>query len=484
MMRPEHEADLRLRLISGVKWATVVRITSQAFSWIVTLAMVRLLSPHDYGLNAMIEVPIELLFLFSTLGIDAAIIRFGIKDSEQLASSFGYLLMLNVIFFIALLILADSIAEYFKEPRLTALIQVTSLVFVLVPFRTIPNALLDMALDFKLKSQVEFAASIISSITALMLALLGAGVWALVSVLLLGALLKAALLAYYRPWLVRPSLRIAPLRSLLMYGVIIMTGGAVGVIAGRALTILAGPHIGAEVLGFFAVASVFSMLPMSKVMPIVQQTMFPVIAQLSGRTELTKKYVLKSLELAALIIFPISVGMVCLSDHVVSVIFGEKWVAISSPLAVLAAMTPVRLVNQIIYAPLNAVGQAKVVTMIQTINLVVLAGGALSAASYGVMGLVWLTGFSVLVTTAVSMSAGHRVFGISLVDLADAVMPALSASLIMAIALLVAVQEFSALHGVIKLIFEVFCGILVYALSAWLFFRSKIQQIIDAFFNR
>lgn len=483
-MRPDQETDLRLKLISGVKWATVVRVASQAFSWVVTLGMVRLLSPHDYGLNAIIEVPIELLFLFSTLGIDAAIIRFGNKDPEQLASAFGYLLVLNFVFFIALLILAEPIALYFKEPRLTSLIQVTSLVFVLAPFRTIPNALLDMALDFKLKSQVEFASSIISSTTALVLALLGAGVWALVSVLVLGGLLKAALLAYYRPWLVRPSLRIAPIRSFLKYGVVIMAGGAVGVIAGRALTMLAGPHIGAEVLGFFAVASVFSMLPMSKVMPIVQQTMFPAIAKLSGQAELTKKYVLKSLELAALIIFPISVGTACLSEHVVSVIFGEKWLAISLPLAVLAAMTPVRLVNQIFYAPLNAIGQAKAVTLIHTISLVVLAGGALTAAGYGIMGLVWLTGISVLVTTVVSVSIGRRVFDISLGELTDAVMPALSASLIMAIALLLAVQEFSALPGILKLILEVLCGVLVYALSAWLFFRSKVQQIMDAFFKR
>lgn len=484
MSEDHHEAAMRSKLISGVKWATAVRIASQAFTWLVTLAMVRLLSPHDYGLNAMIEVPIELLFLFSTLGIDAAIIRFGRKDPEQLASAFGYLLVVNLLFCVALLMSAESIAQYFNEPSLTALIQVTSLVFVLAPFRTIPNALLDMALDFKLKSQVEFASSIISSSIALLLAFLGAGVWALVSVLVLGALLKAALLAYHRPWLIRPSLRLAPIRSFLRYGVVIMAGGAVGVIAGRALTMMAGPQIGAEVLGFFAVASVFSMLPMSKVMPIVQQTMFPAIAKLSGQTELTKKYVLKSLELAALIIFPISVGTACLSEHVVSVIFGEKWLAISLPLAVLAAMTPVRLINQIFYAPLNAIGQAKAVTRIQTISLVVLAGGALTAASYGIMGLVWLTGVSVLVTTVVSVSIGRRAFGISLGELADAVMPALSASLVMAIALLLAVQEFSALHAVIKLILEVLCGVVVYALSMWLFFRSKVQQIMDAFFKR
>ena len=66
MSHDKHEAQIRKKLISGTKWAVAVRIATQAFSWVVTLIMVRLLLPVDYGLNAMIEVPIELLMLVST----------------------------------------------------------------------------------------------------------------------------------------------------------------------------------------------------------------------------------------------------------------------------------------------------------------------------------------------------------------------------------------------------------------------------------
>jgi O-antigen/teichoic acid export membrane protein len=316
-MRPEQETELRAKLISGAKWATVVRFASQAFSWVITLIMVRLLTPADYGLNAMIEVPIELLMLFSTLGMDAAIIRFGKRDAEQLASTFGLLLLLNMLFFLILLLSAGMIADYFKEPRLTALIQVTALVFVLAPFRIIPNALLDMDLDFKLKAQVELVGSVVSSLIALLLALAGAGVWALVASIVVGTVFRAVPLMYLRPWIVRPVLRIGPVRELLNYGMVIMAGGAIGVISAKALSLLAGPHLGVEVLGFYAVASVLAMLPMSKVMPILQQTMFPAFAQLKEQPATARKYLLKSLELSALIIFPLTIGMACVSEHLV-----------------------------------------------------------------------------------------------------------------------------------------------------------------------
>ena len=476
-MRPEQETELRAKLISGAKWATVVRFASQAFSWVITLIMVRLLTPADYGLNAMIEVPIELLMLFSTLGMDAAIIRFGKRDAEQLASTFGLLLLLNMLFFLILLLSAGMIASYFKEPRLTALIQVTALIFVLTPFRVIPNALLDMDLDFKLKSQVELAASVISALVALLLALAGAGVWALVAAILLNTVLRAGPLMYLRPWILRPALRIAPVRELLNYGVVIMAGGAIGVISAKALSLLAGPHLGVEVLGFYAVASVFSMLPMSKVMPILQQTMFPAFAQLKDQPAMARKYLLKSLELAALIIFPLTIGMACVSGHLVTVVFGDKWRAISLPLTILAALGPLRLVNQIFHGPLNAIGHAKSVTTINFISLAVLSGGALYAASHGLMGLIYLTGLSVLIATSVSVTIGGKVFGTTPQDLIKSVTPALTASLAMAAALVTSKYLIADQSGLIRLLLEVAGGGCIYLLVIRLFFSVKFDEI-------
>lgn len=484
MTDPLEEAAFRSKLISGVKWAALVRIASQTFNWIVTLAMVRLLTPHDYGLNAMIEGPIELLFLFSTLGIDAAIIRFGSRDQRQLASAFGYLLLINIIFFVILFSSAKSIAEYFNEPQLTLLIQVASVIFVLAPFRTIPNALLDMELNFKLKSQVEFAASIISSITALTLAFLGAGIWALVSVMIVSAVVKVMLLAFYRPWIIIPSLYLRPIIDFVKYGFVIMAGGAIGVIAGRALTILTGPLIGTEVLGFFAVATVFSMLPMNKVMPIVQQAMFPAIAQLRTEPELMKKYLMKSLELTAYIIFPMAIGTACLSTEIVMVLFGEKWFAMSLPLTILAALSPIRLVNQIFHAPLNAHGYAKVVAGIQFISLFILAGGAIYVANFGIMGLVWLTALSVVISTIASVLISQRIFKIKFAEIFNAIKPALTGSLVMILFLLTTISQIDTRNSVLYLIANILTGVAVYLISVVWIFKSRIRLIQNAFFEK
>lgn len=476
-MQHEQETELRAKLIAGAKWATVIRILSQLVTWGVTLAMVRLLTPRDYGLNAMIEVPIELLGLFCTLAIDSAIIRLNKREPEQLASAFGLLLLVNAALFLLLVLTADQIAVYFNEPRLTGLIQAISLVFVISPFRTIPNALLDMALDFKLKSQIELAASIISSLLALVLAFLGFGVWALVCAFLSNAILRAGLLAYFRPWIVRPMFRWAHVQDLLKYGLIITLGETISVLAGKSVSILAGPTLGAETLGFYAVAIVFSQLPMNKVMPILQQTMFPAFAKLKSHPEMAKVYLLKSLQLSAFVIFPLTIGMACVSDHVVSVIFGPKWEVISLPLAILAGFSPLRLINQIFFGPLNAVGKANIVFRFQLISLVIFATGALPAARFGLMGLVGLSSFALVVGAAVSVTVGGRFFKVGVADLLRAVWPALSASLSMAAVLIATKLAYPEESGIMRLVFEVVVGGAVYVLTVRTLFRANFDEI-------
>ena len=476
-MPHEEEATLRNKLVTGAKWAAGVRFASQAFTWSVTLIMVRLLTPQDYGLNAMIEVPIELLFLFSTLGIDAAIIRFGKREPDQLASTFGLLLLVNGALFLMLLLSANQIAEYFKEPRLTLLIQVSALIFVLAPFRTIPNALLDMALDFKIKAQVELAAAIISSLVALILAMGGAGVWALVATMLLSSILRAVLLAYLRPWVLRPRFQIEPIRALLKYGLVIMIGEAIRVFSGSALSLLAGPQIGAEVLGLYAVARVFSTLPMSKIMPVLQQTMFPAFARLKEQPEVSKKYLLKSLELSSLIIFPLTIGMACVSDHLVNVVFGDKWKAISLPLAILSVLMPFRLVNQIFYAPLNALGHAKWVTMINALSLAIISVGAITASKFGLLGLVYLSSIAALISAAFSVFIGHKIFGTRILELCNVLKPAFTASLIMAMVLITTNYFILGKSGLIRLSIEIGCGGLIYYGVMFILFRKTLDEV-------
>jgi teichuronic acid exporter len=55
--------SLRKLVISGLFRAGGARLLGQAFTWTVTIAVMRLLSPEDYGLLAMAMVAVAFLNL-------------------------------------------------------------------------------------------------------------------------------------------------------------------------------------------------------------------------------------------------------------------------------------------------------------------------------------------------------------------------------------------------------------------------------------
>ena len=121
-------------------------------------------------------------------------------------------------FFLLIFLVAALIAIYFDEPRLELLAKVLAFVFLLAPFRVIPNALLDRNLKFKLRAFAEFIASTSAAIATLVLAILGAGVWALVTGMLISRVLLAIILMMLQPWIIAPSLSFSAVRTMMAFG--------------------------------------------------------------------------------------------------------------------------------------------------------------------------------------------------------------------------------------------------------------------------
>lgn len=478
------EPRLRAKLLSGAKWSVALRLATQTYSWIITLLMVRLLTPQDYGLNAMLEAPIEILGLLGTLGVDAALIRFGIRDPRRLASAFAFLLIVNGLLFVAMFVGAPWIAAYFNASQLEALIRVAAVIFVLAPFRIIPNAILDMDLDFKLKAQVELKATMAASLVGLGLALAGAGVWALVAVVVLGAVLKATLLAWYRPWFVRPRLDWPLSRPLITYGLTLITGAMLTVLAGKSVSALGGPRLGAEALGLYAVASLFSYIPINKTMPIVQQVLFPAYARLATDPALTRKYILNAMELCFITIVPAGIGMAAIADTLVATFFGERWMQVAAPLAILSALTPLRLLHLMFQSPLNASGRAKIVSGLAMLQLAILCIGVFPAATHGVPGLVALAALVAMVLAAATTTVSCRVFNLPVKALLHVIIRPLIACALMAVTVHAASGQLAAWTPGAALAAEVAVGAASYLLALYFLMGARLNQLRRVLLNR
>ena len=157
-----------------------MRLFSQSFTWAVTLVVVRLLTPADYGLLAMAMIFVGFLSRLAELGLGSAVVQRAEVDTPLLRKAFGLILLVHASLFLLLFISAPLISAFMGEPRLVSLVRVLSALFLISAFQVVPEALLQRRLEFRRQSLNDFRSVIVGSLAVLAAALAGWGVWSLV----------------------------------------------------------------------------------------------------------------------------------------------------------------------------------------------------------------------------------------------------------------------------------------------------------------
>lgn len=87
---------IKEKALSGLRWTAGVRLGSQVLTWAMTLVVIRLLSPADYGLLAMATVVIAFLSMVSEIGLGPAIVQKAVIEPGILNRIFGLVLTINL----------------------------------------------------------------------------------------------------------------------------------------------------------------------------------------------------------------------------------------------------------------------------------------------------------------------------------------------------------------------------------------------------
>jgi O-antigen/teichoic acid export membrane protein len=472
------------KILSGARWAVVLRLIGQAISWVSTIIVVRFISPEDYGLNAMLEAPAELLLLLSTLGLDLALVRARTVTERELRSIFGWLLVINSILFLTYFFGATLIAAYFNEPRLELLGRVLSFVFLLTPFRVVPNALLDRELKFKLRAFAELIANVSASIATLALAIWGAGVWALVLGVMINRILLTALLLILHPWIIVPSLNFSAVRGMMTLGGVMFLWISLVLIADKLAILIAGPILGAELLGIFEVTFQFALLPLIKVMPIINPIMFPAFSKFQDRRDLATHYLEKSLGLVALGLFPVMLGTASIAHEFVATVLGEKWLAVATPLALLSVAMPFRMTTSFLRPVLNSMGRPDLALRSVIVALLALLPLVTIGAHQGVIGLVAAIATTELIVAFATILLSKAALDITLAKIGKSLRPAIVSSFVMALCVLAVKFAFGHPSGPGWLLGEIAIGVAVYYLMLRVFYEKLLGDAIGLFLGR
>jgi O-antigen/teichoic acid export membrane protein len=426
-------SDLRGRVMSALRWSASARLLGQLFSWAVTIWVIRLLTPGDYGLMAMAAVLVAFLFGLNTLGLDAVLVQEEALDHEGRRQIFGLVIVTNLAFFALLFFGAGAAAGFYGEPALEPIVQVLSLQFLLLIFETLPQSQLERDIAFARRSVVELLVLVISSLTTLLLALLGFGVWSLVWGMVANTAGRVIGFNLISRSLVWPSVSVRGMAARLRFGAFVSTDRGLWFLFAESDKFIGGKLLGNHALGYYAVANQIASLPIQKLSGLISAVAFPAFSHGHAHEgdERVRHYLLTATRILAVAAFPVFLGIAATAEPIVALLLGEKWLPAVPLLQLLGLVMPFRLLANVFPPLLWGVGSPRTSASNYALAAVLMPLAFVVGAGWGVTGLAlaWLAMYPV-VFALVAWRTCRRV-GVALLDYGRQFAAPLAAGLVM-----------------------------------------------------
>jgi len=427
---------LQQQVLSGLKWTAFAKFGGQLITWAITIIVMRLLSPSDYGLMALASAIVALLTTIAEFGLGAALVQARELSRQDIKQIFGAAILLNMTVFAILLLSAPLIATFFEEVRLSPIIQAASLQFVIIAVVLVPDSRMRRQMQFKLLAIVDVSLGLTAGVITLLLALADFGVWSLVLGNLSGATLRAVLLLVLTPEHLWPSFSLRGINRLLSFGGFTTLSRILWHFLSQADIFIAGKFLGKEALGFYSVSMYLASLPMQKMMIVFNQVAFPAVARIQDQKEIIAEKLLKSLRLIAYFLFPVLWGLSAISPELVNLLLGEKWEAAIVPLQLVSLVVPVRMAANILSTVTSALGRADIDLYNTLTGAVIMPCAMLVGVQWGINGLATAWVFAVPIVFLLNFHRASAVIGINLAQLVRTFLaPAMAAGIMLFVAI-------------------------------------------------
>lgn len=424
----QDETDLRLRSARGFAWKAVGLLAAQPLSFATTIVLARLLTPADFGLVAMAGLFVGLASLVNEFGLTSALVQRRDLSDDEIQSVFWFNLTLGGVMVLAGVALSHPLAAFFGQPLLAWILPVSSLSFLISSFALIPSALFARHMEFRRPAIGGVWAAAATLVSAAGLALLGAGVWAMVVGGLVGTLTLTAYLVGYSGWRPRAHFRWSEARPLAGFGGVLMAATLVNWGSWNVDYLLVGRVLGSAPLGTYTLAFNLTSIPTRKLSGTVVATFLPAFSRVPDHFVRFRSAYIDGLAFTSLPSAVVLATTAVLSQEVILGLYGAEWSGAVAPLRVLCAagfLTSVTTLTGLVFRGLGRPGREL------RWSIALLAGsavGVLAGLPYGIAGVAVGLTLGMLVSRIPAQAAANRMLEIGAKEFGRSLLPALAAA--------------------------------------------------------
>lgn len=359
------------KLVAGVRAYTSLRLITQIASWLGTVYVVRHLTSHALGQYGVTFVLFSYLAMTYDGTLLEALIQRAPANTQERRAVFTLVIGMGIGLAIVTALCSSLVARWVGDAAVRPLVMGVSVMLVLTAFSVMPYATLSREMAFSRLATIGAIQSVCVLVVTVGLAWRGAGAWALLGGLMAGGLARVVLLNASSWGLVWPTMRIAKAFGYLRFSGVLLLDLLLWRWYTSVDTVLLSRWSGTTALGYYNLAQQIAELPLEKIARLVNDISLPAYATLRENRPAAARLLLETLRTHATVGFPVFWGIAAVAPLIVPIIFGARWHASVVPLAALAAVAPLRLIESIENPTMIGFGRPEV--LIQT-KLVLVPG--------------------------------------------------------------------------------------------------------------
>lgn len=296
-----------------------------ALQIVSTMVLARVLTPADFGLVAMVTAITGFLALFKDLGLSTATVQSAEIGGGEVSALFWVNVLVSALLAVLVAGLAPLLAWLYHEPALTGITVATASGFVFSGLGVQHQALLQRQMRFGLLAAVDIGSLTAGIAAGLLLALNGAGYWALVAMPIVTSL--TASVGYWVACSWRPGRPVwgSSVKRMLSFGGFLTGFNSVNYFARNADNVLIGWRWGPASLGLYAKAYQLLLLPLQQLNAPTTSVAIPALSRLQDDPVRYRRAYMQVVEKLTLLTIPLVAFLIATSSWVVVVVLGPQW---------------------------------------------------------------------------------------------------------------------------------------------------------------
>ena len=466
-------------MVRGVAWSFTEKLLTMIIQMVVSIVVARELMPEDFGVMAIMTFFTSVALTIVDSGFSQTLIRKAQPTDEEYRSVLQFNIVTSLILYILFVAAAFPVAHFYHQPIIA---DIAPILFLLLPINAmcvVQTVMFTREFRFALLSKIVFSSSLISGIVAVVMAMCGCGIWALVAQRLLMMAIKAVAFWWIRRWRTTARYSGEALRAMAPFSLRLLATDLRASIYNNVAQLFIGKMHAASTLGYYSQAQKLKDLPVTSTVQAVQGVTYPALSKVADDATKFSEGYLRIVRLLGFVLFPAMLGFVVIANDMFMLLLGEKWMPTVPYFEILALSGLCYPLAMVSYNVLKTKSDGRVIVRLEIVKRVIMTAILCFTIPQSVEAIAWGMTAMAAVEFLLNSSFAMRYMSISATTLVRALLPSLMLAGAMFGILYIVTPHLGDMTLALRLVTLLGVGGSLYLCGAWLLRLRALRECVS-----